>query len=309
MAWTAGALAIVVGALAACGAPAATGPRVAVLRPACGADARWDGGRCVPAGDGRSRVDAAAAALAEFQVDTARAALDGVEAHGPLDHDTHVKLWEQRGIAAGYTEDEPTARRAFDMLLALDPGHLLSYELSPKATWVFEREREAARTRGTPDLDVTWAQGQKVGAPVALDVEVIADPKQFLRKASVFVRRRGEPAWRAADVALVPAGKRARIVLPATGGAGPGALELYARVYDDRDNEVMVWADPARPREIPLRYDPPPPWYRKWWVWTAVVGVVAAGTGAVVYAATREPPDTFGDIVPVITDGITTRAP
>ena len=284
--------------LAAC-APAArtTGP-VAPLRPGCGADQRWDGHACHPVGDARARVGRAAAALDAFQkeADTAKfeaaqANLADVEQHGPLDHDTHVRLWEQRGIAAAFREDEAAATRAFDMVLALDPGHLLSYMLSPKATFVFERARAAAIERGAPALDVSWTQGQRVGSPVPLDVEVVADPKRFLRRATVYVRTRGAPGWRAADVALPPPGHRAQLRLPAIAADRATALEVYARAYDDRGNEVLTWADARRPREIPLGYTPPTPWYKRGWVW-AVAGVVGLTTvGAVVYAATRSPPD------------------
>lgn len=48
---------------------------------------------------------------------------------------------------------------------------------------------------------------------------------------------------------------------------------------------------PGAAARIPLRYDPPPPWYRRWWVWAATGSVVALGTGVGVWAATREPPD------------------
>jgi hypothetical protein len=274
--------------LAGCGAGAVAPAGTAALRPGCGADQRWNGAACKPVGDARSRVETAAKELAAFHVPEATAALAGVEDHGPLDHDTHVKLWEQRGIAAAYAEDPAAATRAFDMLLALDPPHLLSYTLSPQATFVFERSRVAAGA--PPSLDISWAQGQKLGAPVPLEVEVIADPKDFLVRATVFVRRRGDSSWQAADVALGAPGTRTRVILPAFTGTAATALELYARAYDDRDNEVLAWSDATRPREIPLRYDPPTPWHRKWWVWAAVGGVVAAGAAIGVYAATREPP-------------------
>src|SRR5688500_6197431 len=263
---------LAIGLLIGCGAGAAAPAATAALRPACGADQRWDGAACRPVGDARSRVEAAEQELAAFHVKEAAAALEGVEAAGPLDHDTHVKLWEQRGIAAAYAEDPATATAAFEMLLALDPPHLLSYTLSPQATFVFERSRVAAGTQGAPSLDISWAHGQKLGAPVPLEVEVIADPKGFLRRATVFVRVRGDAGWKAADVALGSPGTRTRLTLPSFSGSAATALELYARAYDARDNEVLAWSDARRPREIPLRYDPPTPWYRTWWVWAAVGG-------------------------------------
>jgi hypothetical protein len=276
-------------ALAACHAEAGR-DTLAMLRRACAAAEYWDGAACRSRGDGAARVAAGKQALARLDVDLARQALDAAERGGPLDHDANVTLWEQRGIAAAYVDDERAASTAFDMMLALDPGHFLSYTLSPRATFVFEKVRNASKARGAPVLDINWPHGQRVGDPVPLDLEVVADPKQFLRRATVFVRTRGEAGWRAADVALARATDR-RIVLPPISAAGPVSLELYLRAYDDRGNEVLTWADPARPREIPLRYDPPTPWYRRSWFYAAVTTAAAAAVGVTVYELKIAPPD------------------
>lgn len=270
--------------------PEAGRATLAALRRACADAEYWDGGACRPRGDGAARVAAGTQALARLDVDAARQALDAADRGGPLAHDANVMLWEQRGIAAAYVDDERTASAAFDMMLALDPGHFLSYTLSPKATFVFEKVRNASRERGVPALDVNWPRGQRVGDPVPLDLEVIADPKRFLRRATVFVRTRGDAGWRAADVALAGAADR-RVVLPPVDAHQPVSLELYLRAYDERGNEVLSWADPARPREIPLRYDPPTPWYRSGWFYAAVGTAVAATVGVTVYELTLAPPD------------------
>lgn len=226
-------------------------------------------------------------AITALDLDAAKADLDAAAQTGPLDHDEHVKLWEQRGIVAAYTDDTAGAKRAFDMLLALDPGHFLSYYVSPKATFVFEELRNQ-KDRAAPAVDVQWQRGGKVGDPVPLDLSIVADPKQFLRRATLYVRTRGETSWRAADVTLQ---KDQRVVLPPVTADKPVSLELYLRAFDDRGNEVLTWADPQRPREIPLRYDPPPPWYRTWWAITIASSVVAIGTGVTVYELTFAPPD------------------
>jgi hypothetical protein len=260
------------------------------LRRACADLEFWVGNACRPRGDGAAKVAAGKQALARLEVDAARAALDAADRGGPLDHEANVTLWEQRGIAAAYVDDERAAGAAFDMLLALDPGHFLSYTLSPKATFVFEKVRNDSKARGMPALDVNWPHGQRVGEPVPLDLEIVADPKRFLHRATVFVRTRGDAAWRAADVALA-AGTDRRILLPPIQAARPVSLELYLRAYDDRGNEVLTWADARRPREIPLRYDPPTPWYRRAWFYAAIGTVVAAGVGITVYELTLAPPD------------------
>ena len=277
---------------AGCARGGAAGGTAITLRPACTADQRWDGQTCVARG-GIEDLESGQRALAAFEVDTAIAALDRAAA-APLDHARHVLLWEQRGIAQAYLEREPDALASFDRLLALDPGHLLSYTLSPKATFVFEKARAAAAARGAPTLELRWPRDQRLGALVPLEVETVADPDSLLRRATIYVRTRGETTWRAADLSLAEPGKLERVRLPAVAGARPTSLEIYAVASDDAGNEVLSWASPSRPREIPLRYDPPTPWYRTWWVWAAAGGVVAVGTGVAVYAAVWEPGDRVG---------------
>src|SRR4051812_9002927 len=293
-----GAIAVGLGiaALAACHAEAGRDTLVA-LRRACADAEYWDGAACRPRGDGAAQVAAGKQALARLDVDVARQALDAAERGGPLDHEANVTLWEQRGIAAAYVDDERTASTAFEMMLALDPDHFLSYTLSPKATFAFEKVRNASKAHAGPAVDVHWPHGQRVGDPVPIDLEVVADPKQFVHRATVFVRSRGEPGWRAADVALSHGSERraerraeARILLPPVAAVGPVSLELYLRAYDERGNEVLTWADPARPREIPLRYDPPTPWYRSGWFYAAAGLVAVTAVGVTVYELTIAPP-------------------
>jgi hypothetical protein len=282
-------------ALAACGGTTSQSAAQVTLRPACATGQFWNGRACQPAGDGPSKLEIGKKALAELKIDDAKAALDAAEKAGPLDHEHAVELWEQRGIASAYIDDEASARAAFDMLLALDPGHFLSYTLSPKATFVFEKVRQR-NDRTSPELDLTWDRGGKVGEPVPLDVEVLADPKHFLRRASVFVRERGATNWRAADLELPDHGER-RLVLPPIVEKKPVSLEVYLKAYDDRGNEVLTWADATRPREIPLRYDPPQPWYRTWWGITAIGVAVAAIASVSVYELTLTPPDKINGTV------------
>jgi hypothetical protein len=287
--------AVLVSVVVACHGGAADHPTLATLRSACGDAQTWTGTACAPRGDAPAKIEAGKKAIAALKIDDATKQLDAAETSGPLDHDSNITLWEQRGIAASYLEDETAASTAFEMMLALDPGHFLSYNLSPKATLVFEKVRNTTRAHPIPAIDVTWAHGSRVTDPVPLDIDVIADPKQFLRKATLFVRTRGDSSWHAADLALDAPDKH--ILLPPVGGTKPTSIELYLRAYDDRGNEVLTWADASRPREIPLRYEPPLAWYRKWWVITLAASAVAIATGVTVYELTIAPPDKIGGSV------------
>jgi hypothetical protein len=179
------------------------------------------------------------------------------------------------------------------MMLALDPGHFLSYRLSPKATFVFDDMRAARRV--APAIDLDLPRGQRVGDPLALDLSVIADPKSFLHRGTLFVRTRGDTSWRAADVPL-GAGDHV-VVIPPVVATKPTSIELYLRAYDAKGNEVLTWADAEHPREIPLRYEPPTPFYKKWWVIAIAATVAVAASSITVYEVTKAPPDTVGGSV------------
>jgi hypothetical protein len=304
--------------LTGCGARA--GATTLRLRAACGEHERWDGSAC------QAQADPAAVTANDARVqedpEAALAAAEAAARGGPYDRSTYARIWRQRGMAhallayaaAAEAKDDPTiakekedeqaaheqaAHAAFDMLLALDPSHRLEYTQSPQTTFVFQDAIGEAAARPVPAIDVDWKRDLRVGDAIPVDVEVIADPKLFLRRATLFVRRRGEDAWRASDLDLPAEGAYRRVVLPAFDAKAATAVELYLRAYDDAGNEVLDWASAERPREVPLRWDPPAPWYRKWWVWAIAGTVVAGGTGVAVYAAQWEPSPTVGGTVVV----------
>ncbi len=285
--------AIAIAVLAACGSSAAN-KRPSAFRDACADGEYWTGSACAKRAEVQTKLAASKEALEVPEIETATTALAEVRAAGPLAHDANISLWEQMGIAAAFVDKIEEARLAFSKLLALDPGHFLSYELSPKATRIFEQVRNEQAERGAPAVDVNWANGQRVGAPVPLDITVVADPLGFLHRATVFVRTRGETKWRATDLTLGKVGSDQHVVLPSVTATKPVSLELYVRAYDQAGNEVLGWADASRPREIPLRYDAPSPWWQKWWVITIASSVAVVGTGAIVYGVTRPPPDRVG---------------
>lgn len=262
------------------------------LRPAASrmpcADAQyWDGKACRPrAGDGVA-LERAVRALAEFKVDQALADLQRARAAEPHRHETLVTINEQLGIAHAYLGNETEAMAAFEMLLALDPGHLLSYTLSPRATFVFERARSRARRPAAVDL--SWPRDLEVDDAIPVDVEVLADPATMLHRATLEVRTRGAATHRSFDLELAAPGEFRRVVLPELGVARPEVLQLWLRAYDERGNEVLRWGSAEAPREIALGYRAPTPWYRTWWVWATAGTAVAIGTGTTVYLIQREP--------------------
>ena len=280
--WIVGAL-----ALAACGGGAARGGRTTPLRPGCAVGEYWDGTACLARG-GAEELDQADLAIAEMQLDVASAALERAAAR-PLDHESYVRLWQEHGRLRAAAGERDEAKAAFARLLEAEPGHAINCLLGAPIFTPFQEARAAAAGRAAPQLELRWRRDLRLGEPVPIDVETIADPSAALRGLTLYVRARGEEAWRAADVKVPAPGTIDRVVLPPFAGTRPTALELFAVASDERGNEIHQWASREHPRELTLRYDPPTPWYRKWWVWAAAGGVVAVGTGVGVYAAVWAP--------------------
>jgi len=213
---------------------------------------------------------------------------------GPHRYEQHVALYEALGTAHGYSGNETEALAAFEQLLRMAPGHLISYTLSPKVTFLFERARELAATRRAPSVRVSWQRDQRVDKPVEIELEVLDDEAGMLKSARVFSRRRGDEEHKHLDIVLESPGAFRRAVLPplSADAKQDEVLQLHLVGLDGRGNEVTLWGSSQQPFDVPLRYKSPPAWYEKWWVWTIVGTVAASATGVVVYAATREPPET-----------------
>ncbi len=239
-------------------------------------------------------LDQGCRALAEYRVEEAIRLLIQAKGEGPYTYQDHVRLYEQLGIAHAYLDQKEQALEAFDMLLALDPGHALSYTLSPKVTFLFEQARKAAREHQPPMVDLSWPKDLQVIDPVPVDVEVIADPKNFMKWGNLQARRKGTLEFKTTYFKIPPKGQYHRIELPPTDpdAAEDKVLQIYLSVHDQSGNQVLMLGTERRPREIPLKYEEPKPWYNKWWIWAIVGSVVAAGTGTAVYFLLQKPPDT-----------------
>ncbi len=143
-------------------------------------------------------------------------------------------------------------------------------------------------------MRVSWKRDQRVDEPVEIELEVLDDETGMLRSARLLSAGRGHEGHEHVDVALEPQGAFRRVLLPPLSPLAKQdeVLQLHLVGLDGRGNEVTLWGSSKQPFDVPLRYQPPPAWYEKWWVWTIAGTVAAAATGVVVYAATREPPET-----------------
>ncbi len=284
---------LVAAALVACGGPQRAS-KGATLYKACAAELRWNGTACVSDEDALVTLSKATEALDAFDVDGALGLLHKARAEGPYGHALLITLYEKLGIAYSYLKKEEEALAAFEMLLALEPGHLLSYTLSPQATFLYERARKEAAARPKAQLGVSWPQGLAENDAIPLTIEVISDPLSMLHSMHLYVRDSEDTAYRRLEVALPSAGEISQVTLPPANTKKDSILELYGSAYDKQGNEVLLWFDAERPREMPLGYQPPTPWFRKWWVWAAIGTTAVATTGTTVYLLGLEPSANVG---------------
>jgi tetratricopeptide (TPR) repeat protein len=248
------------------------------------------------AADAGDSLEKGTVALKTFKVEEAVQLLERARAQGPYTFANHVRLYEQLGVAYAYLGRQNDALAAFDMLLALDPGHVLPCTLSPQVTFLFERARQASDKRQAPVLQVSWPRELRVQDPVPLTMEVMADPKAFLKQVKVYSKRQGDSDYEKKLVDLPAVGGFGEVVVPAMSDepSRPEVLQLYVTALDKATNEVFLVGSAEHPREISLRYEPPVPWYNKWWIWAAAGGVLAVGAGVAVYAYVHELPTTVG---------------
>ena len=240
-----------------------------------------------------SALERGVQAVNELRAADAVRELDEARARGPWTHVEHTRLYSHLGIAYAYLGRPDDALTAFRWLLALSPGFALPYTLSPKATFLFERARDKARSEPPPAIDLGFPRDGRIDAPLPLTVEVLADPLGFMSRLELYFRLRGEPHFRKLEHELVAGQRYLELSLPAEKLEESTVRELYAVVKDARGSEVLLQGSPGFPREAPAAYVPQLRWYQRWWVW-ALVGVgVAAGVSGIVYGATRPPPDSI----------------
>jgi hypothetical protein len=236
--------------------------------------------------------------LAGNDIPAAVVVLSGVR--GPLALEDVVRLDENLGVALAYAGKSAEAERRFGHLLAVEPGHVLPYSISPKATFVFEKvRREMAQRRATEALLETPAAAP-FDREIALALTCRANALDLVASWQVCHRVKGSSAdYQCVNRPGLPIGETATVTLPAVPASAavepaatapdkaPAVLQVALAGLDAQGNEVFRNPSRAQPREIPIGIAVPGPWYGNVWLWAAV-GVVAiaaaSGTAVAIWA-------------------------
>lgn len=238
-------------------------------------------------------------AVQDFRAEEGIVYLEQAKQEGPYKYEDHRLLYENLAVGFAYLNRHAESLAAFDILLSLDAGHVVSYTLSPKVTFLFEKARQAARLQEATEIQLNWPELVGVDQSLAFIFEVVADRQSMLKQGVFFKRLAGEPSFSFLQFNLAPLHQKGRLELPpqATDAVEDKLLEFYFVGLDAAGNEVLRWAESEHPRKLLLKYTPPTLWYKKWWVWALGGSVLAGATGALVYATNYEVPSLLqGDV-------------
>ncbi|HSI05941.1 MAG TPA: hypothetical protein VLC93_15755, partial [Myxococcota bacterium] len=222
--------------------------------------------------------------LARFELEPALTALEAAAHERGYGYEDNVALWEALGIARAYADRRQAAEEAFVHLLAIAPNHVLSYTLSPKATFPYEAARRRLERQPVAAIDYVWPRGQLAGDPLPVTIDILRDDLGLMRKASVCAAR-GDTAVTCAPGLPTGVGKPAvsTISAPADTPVATETVALYVLLYDDAGNVVQRSADPKTPRLLQLPPRENRAWYQRWYTWAAAAGVLAVTTGIIVH--------------------------
>lgn len=227
--------------------------------------------------------------LGRFELEAALTALEEAALEPGYSYEDNVALWEALGIARAYAERRQAAEEAFVHLLAIAPNHVLSYTLSPKATFPYEAARRRLEREPVAAIDYVWPRDQLAGDPLPVTVDVLQDRLGLMRKVSICAGR-GGTAMTCAPPLAVAVGQPAvsTISAPADTPTSTETVNAYVLLYDDRGNVVQRSSDPKTPRALQLPPRESRAWYQRWYTWAAAAGVLAVATGIIVHATSGD---------------------
>ena len=235
--------------------------------------------------------------LDEFEFEQSKDALEAALAQGPYGYRDVVALYHALGIVRAFLGEDDAAQEAFEVLLAIAPNHALAYTTSPKATFLFQKAKDATRARRAIAIEVNSATVVPLEHPIAVQVELASNPKALVKDVVLRWRLKGESEWKKLPLGALATRAPRTLSLPAVpqdaavdfGDGALGAIvETQAIGYSAQGWEIYV----GEHVEIPVGFDAPGPLYTRWWVWAAAGGVTAALTataGAIAAAIVFQP--------------------
>jgi tetratricopeptide (TPR) repeat protein len=244
----------------------------------------------------RSRLAEAEQRYADQEYRAAIEACHAVLSDPVATRDQRARAYEYLGLSWLILGKRARARDAFENLVAIDPQYTLSDpSRSPKLRQFFDEVRASfvpgyQRGSGEAELEHAAPSGAVAGRP--LEVAAVATRgAPLVAEVTLHARRQGLLQFTVEK--LREEGGRFTLSFVPPREAGDYLLEYYLEAHDAKGRVIARVASPERPIALPVRGVPvaATPWYKRWYVWAAVGGVVAAvAIGATVAATAQHAP-------------------
>jgi len=261
-----------------------------------------------PTSEARSALDRGVQLLDDNEIDAAIQTLQGND--GALILEDVVRRDEHLGVALAYAGRTAESQQIFEHLLAVSPGHVLPYTISPKATFVFEKAREEmSRVRAT-EVRLELPPAIAFDEPIEVTLVCTTNARDLVARWQLCHRLKSGREPYSCSGLTDPGVGRSTSLLPAVpDSAGeesrqdevPGAiLQLAVAGFDAEGNEVYRGPTRRRPLELPVGTEVSGPWYTNFWLWGAVGALTVATSVVAISAAVLMQPDTAQIRVEVI---------
>ncbi len=237
-------------------------------------------------------IDKAASLYAGLDFEAAADLLDQALVNPGNSSEQLVRIHHLRGLIQGSLGRYDDAKKSFAVILALRPSFRLGSDVAPRVRGPFMK----LATQKPPrfDMGILPPPTAVVGKPLIFTSQVKTDSLGMARKLVIYYRR-SSGKYSQASTELAGKGEY-RLSIPAPlwqGSADKEPVSWYAVVEDENKAQLRRFGDELHPLVIdvmarPLVSEGPKPasWYEKWWVWTIVGGVVAAGTATALVLTT-----------------------
>jgi tetratricopeptide (TPR) repeat protein len=227
----------------------------------------------------------------QLEYEQAIDALQSALARSDLELSQRVRAMSYLGVIHVAMNHEQEAVSCFVALLKIEPDVQLEPALrSPKVMEVLKAARESyvrelrASDVGAPVIQVSPVEGK---APYgrACDLTLRISDRTRIVQPQIFFRKKGDTSY-----AFLPlqfqGGEVYHITVP-SGAMTADALEFYIVAIDEAGN-ASIEGSAGMPLTVPVAPNPQiKPWYKKWWVWTAVAVVAGGATAAGVLLASN----------------------
>jgi len=242
----------------------------------------------------RSRLAEAEKRYADQEYRAAIEACHAVLSDQVATRDQRARAYEYLGLSWLILGKRARAREAFEDLLAIDPQYTLSDpSRSPKLRQFFDEVRASfvpgyQRGSGEAELEHAAPSGAVAGRPIEV-AALVTRGAPLVAEVTLHARRQGLLQFTVET--LRAEGGRYTLSFAPPRETADYLLEYYLEARDAKGRVIARVASPERPIALPVRGVPAPaatPWFKRWYVWAAVGGVVAAAAIGATVAATAQ---------------------